>query len=162
MIPLQTLNFMKHIEKKTPNLGRAASNGMNRPRPAFTLTELLVTIGIISIVAAFTVPAYGAMRQSVGLNATVRQLVGVLHEAQSKSISSQDNAQFGVRFNGTSYTLYRVSPALDLRTVDTGLSISGVSSIEYTRLNGNVVTPGAITLGSKIITVSATGLVTVS
>lgn len=153
----------QHYFFRVVNSSTHISNGI-RMRPAFTLMELLVTIGIIGIIAATTIPAYGAIRQSVLLNAAARQLVSTLREAQNKSIASQDNSPFGVKFSGTQYTLYRVSPAQDIRTVDTTLAISAASPVVFTRLSGQA-TPVNIILGSghtKTISVAINGLISVS
>ncbi len=137
-----------------------------KKRPGLTMIELLVTIGVIGIVAATTVPAYASMRNSVGLSSAARQLVSTLREAQNKSITSQDNAQFGVKFDSgaKTYTLYRVNPALDLQKVSVGLPITATNATVFNRLTGQA-TPTTITLGTgntKTITISATGLITIS
>ena len=138
---------------------------MMKKRAGFTLIELLVTIGILGIISAFSVPAYGAMRASVGVTASARQLVSTLREAQTKSMTSQDNAQFGVKFSGTNYTLYRVNPAQDIRTVDasTTVTVSPTGPVVFTRLTGQT-TAATIVVGTshpKTITVTANGLITI-
>lgn len=136
----------------------------------FTLIELLMVMAIMGIIAAFTVPAYGAMRQSVNLSSVTRQLVSAIREAQNKSITSQDNARFGLCFSGTNYKLLKegepcVGPYVDTKYTITVTGPTTANLILFTRLSGNLKDQSVdtiIKLGTKTIIVSPSGLVTVS
>lgn len=65
----------------------------------FTLTEILVIIGIIGILALIGIPAFRSFKSSLELSGIVRELVTDLRYAQQLTVTEQIN--HGVRFDFT-------------------------------------------------------------
>lgn len=52
----------------------------------FTLIELMVTIGILAIIATLAAPSFGDMRSKQNLNKSQQELIAVLNEARAKAV----------------------------------------------------------------------------
>ncbi len=66
-------------------------------RGGFTLVELLVVLGIIGLLLGIGVPSMAAFSQRARMQATTRQLIGLLTLARSMAISSHE--PHAVRFD---------------------------------------------------------------
>ncbi len=66
-------------------------------RSSFTIIELLVVIGIISLLFLIGIPAFRAYQPSLQLSGTVRELVTDLRYAGQLSVDEQVN--HGIRFD---------------------------------------------------------------
>jgi len=77
-----------------------------------TLLELMLSIGILAIMAGFLIPVFGNFRNATELNASSTDVVFLLRRAQSFSKSNINSIQWGVYFNQTnsSYELRTYSP----------------------------------------------------
>lgn len=71
----------------------------------FTAIELMVTIGIIAILAAIGVPAYSKWVPKYKLSKDVTNLKADLEMA--KLIAKRENIYVGVRFANADYTIFR-------------------------------------------------------
>lgn len=60
------------------------------PRAGFTLVELLVVIGLIGLILATSMPALTRQAENLRLQATTREVVGLLSLARSLAISTHD------------------------------------------------------------------------
>jgi type IV fimbrial biogenesis protein FimT len=70
----------------------------------FTMTELMVSVGIFTILVAIAAPNMVANIPAMRLNGAARQVLGDLMWARAKAVN--ENNQFVVTFpNNTSYTL---------------------------------------------------------
>ena len=88
---------------------RAEGAATARPRRAFTLTELLIVIGLIVLVISLAVPAFRAMSGGRSVDAAQNQLAAVLGAARAEAIGLQKvRGVFFYRDTGTN----RVSAAL--------------------------------------------------
>ncbi|PIS42609.1 MAG: hypothetical protein COT24_02690 [Candidatus Kerfeldbacteria bacterium CG08_land_8_20_14_0_20_40_16] len=68
----------------------------------FTAMELVVAIGIISILASIALLSYHSINQNVFLDTSTKEIADTLRVAQNRAISSQDNKPWGVHFGDQS------------------------------------------------------------
>ena len=64
----------------------------------FSLVELVLAVGIIVVIASFTLPNLFGRKSVTELNNTVNQMSVTLREAQSRAISQSGGTEWGVRF----------------------------------------------------------------
>lgn len=65
-------------------------------RCGFSLVELLITIGIIVIIATLTVPSFINYQNRKLLSNSTVELLGYLRDIQQKSISQEGGSQWGI------------------------------------------------------------------
>lgn len=86
-------------------------------RKAFTLLELLIVVGITTILAGVGISSYINQQRAKLLDTTAQEIVGYLRYAQQKSMAQEGGNQWGIHFEnpasgndfyalytGTSYT----------------------------------------------------------
>jgi len=93
----------------------------------FTVIELMVTIGIIAILAAIGVPAYSKWIPKYKLGKDVTNLKADLEMA--KLTAKRENIRVGVHFANSEYTIFRDTKPENL-VFDTNESV-----IEYQKLS---------------------------
>lgn len=62
----------------------------------FTLVEMLVTVTVIGVISAVSVPAFNGVGSSTSLSNGARQVSGVLSMARSEAIARNTNIRFAV------------------------------------------------------------------
>lgn len=139
-------------------------------RPAFTLTELLLTIAIIIIISTFSVAWYGRFLTQNAVQDTVDRLVGNFRKAQIYAMTSKWGDRWGVNVSGGNMTLYRGSSyatrntAFDeVFTINSTLTVSGMSDLNFMRITGTPSATPAITIAdqsnnSKTVTMNSQGV----
>ena len=80
----------------------------------FTLTEILIVIGISLILAVAAIPIYGNLQVQSQLNENTSQIIQVVRTARERSVAGYNNAQHGVYFEintlgNDKYILYQGS-----------------------------------------------------
>lgn len=108
----------------------------------FTIIELLTVIGAISILTAIGVPTYNTISKNVTLNNYAQEIVSSLRTAQNLSLSSQDDANWGIRFEQYQYVLCSEDCSNDITTyvINNGAEITTVGSVVFNRLSGSLNT----------------------
>ena len=152
---------MKSIYKK--NLG-------------FTLIEILVVISIIAIMASIAMYNLSAKRDMQALNNDNEQVIALLNEARSRTVSGDQNMQYGVHVQANKVVLFQGAIFSDGVSTNREVlfdsnnhaeSISlegGVSDIIFKKMTGETDGYGTFLLknasGSswKTITISKVGL----
>jgi type II secretory pathway pseudopilin PulG len=139
---------------------------------AFTLVELLITIGIIILLAAVAAPIYGNLQVSAQLNESTSGVTQTLRQARQSAMSRENNAGWGVYFTSSSYTLYQGisyaarNNAYDLViSLDSALSFSTTLAGDEVNFSAGLGEPsntGSITLthdvnGTRTITINSLG-----
>lgn len=149
----------------------------------FTLTELLIVIGLTVILAAAASPIYTRLQVSAQLNESTSQIIQSLRTAREKSRSGVNNSNHGVYFDinvgNDRYTLYQGSSyaARDAnfdRTTELDITILLFASdfdligtdvdINFSRTTGAADNIGNFTIahetsGNRIINVNSLGAV---
>ena len=67
----------------------------------FTLLEVIVVIAILAILSTIDISSYFLFQKTVDLNDTAQQMAETLRLAQSNTVSSNQNSQYGVYFDST-------------------------------------------------------------
>jgi len=142
-----------------------------KARKAFTLLELLIVVGITTILAGVGISTYINQQRAKLLDTSVQEIVGYLRYAQQKSIAQESSNQWGIHFGNPSlgddfYALYTGSgytfpeetrylpKGIEFETPATGSS----SSISFIKLTGTSAagTTQSITIESIVINSTTT------
>lgn len=112
---------------------------------AFTIVELLVVIGMISIVTAVALPAFAMMQKNISLKNYTKEIVSNLRQAQNLAVTKQDGVNHGIYFLNTGYSDCKdVCTAVTTSTfpISNGISIieGQNKSIIFDRKNGDRLT----------------------
>ena len=91
----------------------------------FTIIELLVVIGITTILVMTAIPIYGSFQVSSQLNENSSQIIQTLRTARIRSMAGLNGAFHGVELQNNSYTLFQNSTGTSYdRTIQLGNSLS--------------------------------------
>ena len=120
-------------------------------RPAFSLIEILLVIGVIGIVTALTIPAFRRYQVRSDLDNATQQITQSLGRARILSVSGERDATWGVYvpgavlFKGKSYALR--DPSFDeMYPVSPAIALSGLQEVVFSRLEGSPSATGSIIL----------------
>jgi len=81
-------------------------------RPALTLVEILIVIGLVSILAVPTYIAIGNFRSRQALATSVEELAGAIRRAQMYAREEKDGKAWGINYrDDTTYGLISGSPS---------------------------------------------------
>ena len=75
-----------------------------RERSGFSLIEIAVVVGIMVIIAGFSLANLGSRRTRVELTGATKQIAGLLREAQSRSAAQVSSSSWGVRLANVTNT----------------------------------------------------------
>ncbi len=70
-------------------------------KKGFTMVELLVTLGVIAVIATFSVIGLSGYRSTATLTSATKQVGALLREAQSNAMAQSQGAAWGVHFDNT-------------------------------------------------------------
>ncbi len=79
------------------------------PIRAYTLTEVLISVALIAVIAAFGVSSFFAYQSRQTLDAAAKSMVATLREAQSRSVTAEDGTAWGVRFSKSANNYFMAS-----------------------------------------------------
>ena len=143
-------------------------------KKGLTLWEVLIAIAILGILVVMVLPGFAKIRKIQVLKSTTEDVVSVLGEARSETLSSLNSSSYGVHFQtdkvilfqGTTFssgaTGNKITKIISPATISSiNLNNSGVD-VYFNRLSGLPSTTGIITVNisgatTKIITISAMG-----
>jgi len=145
-----------------------------------SLLEILIVIGILILLAGLGAGSLPLFKKTTDLNSSVENGVSLLLQARSKTLSSQEESQYGVRFESGRMTLFRGhvfssgDPQNQESILPSSVEISDVllngggSDVVFERLTGETIQYGTITfrltsdtLKTRVITIGSTGVVSV-
>lgn len=143
-----------------------------------TAIELLVAIGIIALVMTIALAVFSNFRENTQLISAHSSILGLLSDARSKTLASQDRMEHGVHFEATQAVLFRgttysasdpsneVYSMPDLIRVGSINLVGGASDVYFARLTGLASATGTVVVeavgdpaNSKTITILSSGTV---
>lgn len=145
----------------------------------FALLEVIFAVVVIGIIGAIIFSPLSSFKNSQLLRGTTENVLAVIEESRSLTLSSHESNQYGIHLETDSITLFTGptyllnDPSNRVSSVESGVSISswalqgGGDDIIFERLTGETEQYGTITVTlstgvSKTITVSRLGNVSSS
>jgi prepilin-type N-terminal cleavage/methylation domain-containing protein len=157
------------MEHKTKNKTRIVIRG-------FTLIEIVVVIALAVLLVYFTTQMFGSFRNSQVLQGETSQALSIINKAQSHTLNSKADSEYGVRVNADQLILFSglsfssSSPTNEAYVLHSTVGISsttfsgGGTDIVFDRLTGDTSNNGSFTVYLKndptqknVISISKTG-----
>jgi prepilin-type N-terminal cleavage/methylation domain-containing protein len=138
----------------------------------FTLIEMLLSVSIIAIVSALSLPLYQVFQNKNDL-AVVSESVGqALRRAQVYARAADDDAQWSVEIQSTAVTLFRGTNFVgrdasydEAVSIPAGVNVTGLTEVQFAKMTGLPNTSGSITFTSartgdvETVSINAKGMV---
>lgn len=144
---------------------------MIKSATGFTLIELLVVIAIMGIIGGMAPVFYSRFLLQNAVSNTVDQISGSLRKAQINAMMSKQGDSWSVNYSSNTITLYKGNSFAsrdadfdEIFSVPPSVSVSGLTDLNFSRLNG-LPAPATATItvssatGSEIVTVNNQGVV---
>ena len=135
----------------------------------FTLMETLLSIGVLLLIAALTMPVGVNFYQRQTVDEAAENLAANLRQARSQAVAGLDDDSYGLYLNNSGYTLFKGANYYDrmaaddvVITLDPGLKLTGTTEVVFDKMTGSsqpadyMVSAGNI---SSTIHVNAQGVV---
>lgn len=145
--------------------------GKKKQTKGFTLPEILLSIALIGLLSAMSIPVYQSFQVRNDLDIATESVVHAFRRAQLLSQAVDGDISWGVSvqtgsiviFKGVSYAS-RDASFDEIFTLPTNISFSGVSEVVYAKSTGLPGTTGICTLTSNVnetrtITINTKGMV---
>lgn len=146
-----------------------------------TAVEILVVVAILGILVLIAIPQFSNIRENQILKNAIGEVSSTLHTAQSQSLASVNSSEYGVYFQSDQIIIFTgkvfSSGATDNKIINiispvtiSNVTLNGTSAstgeLYFERLSGISSKTGTITIStsstSKIITISATGAISIN
>jgi prepilin-type N-terminal cleavage/methylation domain-containing protein len=137
-----------------------------KDRRGFSLGEILVAVGVFSILAAIAVPQFIAFRPMNRLNGAARQIYSELMWARSKAVN--DNSSYVVTFptNQTMLITGATTKTVNIQTEYSDVTLTSTASTITFSSRGTADAAPTISLtnsgGTKVVTLRITGTASIS
>ncbi len=155
------------------HMASLCKNGILRSgRAGFTFIEVILSIGVIGVLAAIAVPLFQSFQTKNDADVAVMELVQTLRRAQILSKASDGDSMWGVRASSTAITLFKGSsfalrdPNFDEAfDVPSPLVFSGLAEAVFNKVSGFPQATGTVILSiptlseSRTVTINAKGSV---
>jgi prepilin-type N-terminal cleavage/methylation domain-containing protein len=137
----------------------------------FTLIEMLLSVGIIALLAGLSLPVYQSFHTRNELDITTQSLTNALRRAQVYARSGFGDSGWGVSVQSGAVTLFKGSTFVsrdtsydEITIVSPTTSVSGLSEVLFSKLSGAPSTTGSVTLTNtnneaRTVTLNAKGMV---
>lgn len=101
------------------------------PALGFSLTETLIAVAIIGIIASITIPFFRDASLTLNLNAAGRDLASDLRLAQQLAVTTQVNHQVVFNLSGNYYTITNLNSGavVKMRNIKSPVSISAITNL---------------------------------
>ncbi len=138
----------------------------------FTLIEMMLTVGIMTLLIGLSLPVYESFVRRNDLEVTAEQLAGTLRRAEAYARAANYSNPWSVEIAGGMITLFQGTNFAGRNTAfdetidmpDSITSTSGLSEVQFAEFTALPNATGTITLTSsasdtKVITINAKGMV---
>ncbi|WP_347453514.1 GspH/FimT family pseudopilin [Acinetobacter thermotolerans] len=110
-----------------------------RRQNGFTLIELMVTIGVLAIVATLAAPSFGNLMNQQNLKKSTNELIGVLQQARSKAVLERRDIKVELQSAETTTLVANTETTLNWMPYGSTILISGSDNEITYGFNGGVV-----------------------
>ena len=133
--------------------------------------EMLLSVGILAMLAALSLPVYQSFYNRNELDITAQNLAGALRRAQTYARAGHNDNQWGVEIQPTAITVFqggtfagRDTSYDEVSAISAGTTVGGLSEVLFAKLSGTPVSTGSVTLTSannetRTVTINAQGMV---
>lgn len=134
----------------------------NKSKRGFTLIEISIIVALIGILLSVSLAGFVFQRKATDLKGSAEEVINILRLAQSKTLGSTDNAQYGVYFSNSispnQYILFTGAnyasrnPSLDIVYSLPGtmefysINFNGGNELVFEKLTGETNLPGQLSL----------------
>ncbi len=141
----------------------------------FTLVEMLLSVGIIAMLAGLSLPLLASYQNRNDLDLTTQSLIQALRRAQTYAQSGKDDSQWGIEIQSTAITLFkgavfasRDTAYDETQAISPGTNVSGLTEVLFAKFTGAITTTpiagDTITLtnvnnDTRTVTINAKGMV---
>ena len=121
---------------------------LHKNKRGFSLIEIMVVLGIFSIIATFSLFASMDFWRSSSFRGERNLIVGILQKARSESMSNINELPHGVHIDPNQYVLFEgntynpLDPKNEKHEANPSISHSGMTEVIYDRLSGKAITVG--------------------
>jgi len=119
----------------------------------FTLTELLLSVAIIFIVAAFSFPLGVSFYKTQILHDTRDSLTSTLRKAYIQAVSGMNDSAYGVKIQTDQFTLFqgttydaRIESEDELFPISSSVTPTGLTEVVFAQMSGVPSVTGVIVL----------------
>jgi prepilin-type N-terminal cleavage/methylation domain-containing protein len=128
----------------------------------FTLIEVLVVLGIFSVLASFGCLATMDFYKSYAFDAERSSVIAILQKARSQSLANINNTAYGVHFGSGQYVIFQGSVYNSGSSLNqnipagAGTNVSGLIDVTFAQLSGDAGSGGNLTLsdGKRLTEIS--------
>lgn len=141
-------------------------------QPGFTLLEVLLSVGIIILLAGLSAPVYMSFSNRNDLDIATQSLAETLRRAETYARGVKADDQWGVAVHSGGITLYKGASYAARDTsydedtsVSSALTFGGLSEVVFAKLDAAPSATGDITItqpntnDSKTVSINAKGMV---
>lgn len=137
----------------------------------FTLTEMLLSVAILTVLIGLSLPVYQSFMRQNDLDLSAQTVSGMLRRAETYARANNFDSTWGVAVQSGTATLYRGASFAGRNAaydetfdIPDTISSSGLNDIQFAKLTAAPNTAGTITLTSttnstRTITINAKGMV---
>jgi type II secretory pathway pseudopilin PulG len=123
----------------------------------FTLIEITIVTAVILTLAVGVIVLYRSFANNTNLTSTANQIINTLNLAVNRTLSSEQDSNYGVHFSSNQYILFQgatyspSSPNNEATALPNGIEINNISllgenEVVFGRLTGTTTNSGTITL----------------
>jgi len=139
----------------------------------FTLIELMLSIAILGVLTALSLPVYASFSNRNSLDLATQNVVSLLRRAETYSRGAKLDTQWGVEIQTGQATLFKGSSFAtrntaydEVVTASPSVGLSGLGEVLFSKLSGLPTSTGTITATSansasdtRTITINAKGVI---